>query len=480
MQEVGRFFYQIWLSYLNDLSLIEQVLAATPLIAYAFGMIRLTRSYYQGRELSIMEELETYRAAAENWQKRYNQLSRKHELINEKLPERWIQRFQEEMKSGNDGKGIGLLRDEFRDSAPYLAQAADVLAEFHTSIIWDQGEQHVPEALRWTRIAALLDRPTLERRGLVDELERMQINPRGHDESLFATWDDIYQAFPLGQDASAAVLILRSTMGKRSNEGRFRMALHLYRRAMRIVARNPEAVPSDTRIDIQVRGIGYMLVLDLNEEALKASDVLIREFLDDPSLNPLFLYKLRNCKAHALANMGRFDEAVAEIQGFRAAEASHCGPESQQARLTTFRLASVLDVAGRSEEAMPLFDQILAAKSLDIQDRLNAMQGKSRNLHNLGRYEEADAAFCALIPMERSERSADHPYSLVTLLFFAWNLLELGRLDEANRVADEIEPAIVRQLGKQHFYFAEFTKLRNYIIDKLQKNRGSAAGCATQ
>jgi tetratricopeptide (TPR) repeat protein len=180
------------------------------------------------------------------------------------------------------------------------------------------------------------------------------------------------------------------------------------------------------------------LVLDLIDRALKDADDVVSD--DHPDL-----LLLRSCRAYALADGDRYDEAIAEYHALLLDQERLLEPGAPELFTTRNNLAVSLGEAGRGKEAIEqltaLLDEQLKALPADdraiLLTRHNLISWKTRageGGSSRARFAQAVVDYLSLIEVQRRVLGDDDPETLATRADYVASLA----LAEGERASEAI------------------------------------------
>lgn len=263
------FFQQFWTSFRTELSFYEQVMAiAAPLAGYTTALFLFLRRRFRRIEKDALDRLEEAEGQKLKWLQAYNAAAAELRELRRGLPENWLADAEKEFAGGNNVRALGGLRDRFADAGPAIAAAADRLSEYHISVADELGDDHLGEARRYARIAALLGRDSAVRMNLLAELDfRTDGLEAAQPSALAGGWDDLYRAFPVADEAGAYVRELIIRARKEESKGRLMTAFRMAERARAIAS---QSLPAGHKVELIVRHthIGYLESIGFPQAAL--------------------------------------------------------------------------------------------------------------------------------------------------------------------------------------------------------------------
>lgn len=213
-----------------------------------------------------------------------------------------------------------------------------------------------------------------------------------------------------------------------------------------------------------------------------------------PSAAPLLAGRVHTARAKTLGTLGRIGEAQASYRKALQLDLQHLGPQHPTTALTRSGLAAALGAAGRLEDSLEQLDiarKVMAAayppdhaQSIGIVHNIAATQLALRQfesaeqtlrtllqetrlpethvesarlrrtlamaLNGQGRYSDAAVQSTAALGQLAESMQPDHLELALTKEVLVDSLAELGQLDQATRLLDEILASRVAQLPEDH------------------------------
>lgn len=227
-----------------------------------------------------------------------------------------------------------------------------------------------------------------------------------------------------------------------------------------------------------LRGIGR----NAEGEALLADAV---EIAQHDGASPRIISELRDARALALQDLGRSDEAAAEMRALydasgdvghaidlaavylrsdRAAEAeallrpvlaqleAEGSAETAQGSRVIGNLALAACQLGRDAEAAATYDRLYELQSrilgTEHRDTLITLHNRAQEERHLGRYAEAARRFESVLARRTAALGADDPHTLSTLSALAGTVADAGDLPRARELAERVVAETRAVLGE--------------------------------
>lgn len=452
MNGILDFLLTVWTSF-SALNAVEQISMALSLPVTLAAIWGATRNFYRRKTKRLSADVAAEAArTAEQMQKRV-QLEEELELVKAELPENWMAAVAKERRDGNEERAIGRLRDRMRDAGPEIAKAADELAGFHLSASVDLSGGHLAEAQRYARLGVLHDSDSASLSRLLEEItEQLSVaEPRERED--FSDWEDLHSAFPTGDDGLLAISSLNVATAQKIGSGYFFVAERLNSRALLIGKRVGQPINLDV-LESRLLRARVHVKLGRYEDALEEIDTFL------PALRVAFGDKHQSVqttgflRAVVLDNLGRHKEAFAETETFSRFEVEALGATHPAVQSTRRLRAQILKSLGRDEDALaeieafaPIQREALGGNHTDV---LATRYLRAAVLDNLGRYEDALAEIDAFAPTLHEEVGANHPNVLATGFLRAVVLENLGRYEDALAEIEVNRPTQRETLGDNH------------------------------
>ncbi len=384
-----------------ELKAIEQVSAFFGIVIPFAGMLfaygqHLTRQLrLQREELHKLHELsENRREQIEALQRELKQKDKAIALLESQFPEQWLKQAAKERENGNEERAIRGLRQGFESLREPLSACCLDLAGHHFSLVSDYGSQHFAEAERLGQLAVLL-RPNDEQTGLfLAEIKAVAAEGKYQSGNLPASdalWEEVEDFLQVGKDVDSIDAI--GELARRHYEqGHYRLAVRLYRRAMQMSQRH--------------FGPDFPITLDL-----------------------LSWY------AGSLSKVGHYSEALALNLELLADRERVYGPEHPDVAASLNNLAELYKAQGQYTRAEPLFQRALAIVEKALGPEHPDVAVHLNNLALLyeaqGQYAQAEPLVQRSLAIWEKALGPDHPNVVTALGNYAGLLRKLDRIAEA-------------------------------------------------
>jgi tetratricopeptide (TPR) repeat protein len=239
------------------------------------------------------------------------------------------------------------------------------------------------------------------------------------------------------------------------NQGRWQLAADAWRIACGLLARDP-GVGGDHPDTLACRGNLALVLHDLGKLDEAAAEVRAvvtgRQRVLGPD-HPDTLVSRGNL-AIVLRDLGRLDEAEAEVRAVLAARRRMLGPDHPDSLVSRGNLALVLHDLGRLDEAEAEVRAVLQNRQRvlgpDHPATLTSRSNLGLVLRNLGRLGQAEAEHRAVLAARQRVLGPDHPGTLASRNNLAGVLRDLGRLDMAVAEVRGVLAARQLVLGPDH------------------------------
>lgn len=195
---------------------------------------------------------------------------------------------------------------------------------------------------------------------------------------------------------------------------------------------------------------GDSLYVQLRKRAEKAADELDAEAVGDA----LAVARIQSTLGNTLYELGGLAKAVEVLKKAAAVRERELGADHLDTLTSLHDLALVYLAAGKSSEAIPLFEQVCNgfAKKLEPEhhETLNALNSMANAYRAAGRLPEAITLFERVRDIRFRTLGVDHRSTLTTLNGLAMSYQLAGRLSEAIAVHEQVRDARFRTLGADH------------------------------
>jgi tetratricopeptide (TPR) repeat protein len=360
-------------------------------------------------------------------------------LLKERLPEAAWEVAEQERLDDNEESAIRALHRHMETEGARLSEMARQIARFHFGLVSGQDrDRHLVPAERFALLAFHLDPRDGEAGELLKEIQQLRGDmPFEHvqftDDVLTPEDDPIYYRLPRTPEAVASLLADASTAIDR---GHYRHAhaladaAFLSARRWTLGDREPLALKARYWRAMALERLGrYDQALAEIDGTEKRPGILsLRE--QSPDLGPTHPDTLaaRHLRAQILQSLGRYDQALAEVDG-------------------TEKRPGILSLREQSPDLAPTHPDLLAARHL-----------RASILERLGRYDQALAEIDGTEKrpgiLSLREQSPDlgptHPDLLAARHLRGAILYGLGRYEESERELRSVGAEQEEALGPTH------------------------------
>jgi tetratricopeptide (TPR) repeat protein len=185
------------------------------------------------------------------------------------------------------------------------------------------------------------------------------------------------------------------------------------------------------------------------QEAVNRLDNALRGYWNYIDRYDIRVLDARYFRAEALCNLGRYEEALAEIDDFAAIQLKERGARHISVVKTGILRSNVLGYLGRSDAALTEIGDLLAALPVGGHTKRRML---AATLIGLGRYEEGLAEIDSFAATQIQELGSSHTSVLATRELRAVALTGLGRHDEAKLEVEDSMPSLLGRPGPHHPY----------------------------
>ncbi|PTR10063.1 tetratricopeptide repeat protein [Nitrosospira sp. Nsp5] len=390
-------------------------------------------------------------------------------------PSIWLKSAEKERKDGNEEKAVAILRTSTMLVNDGLHETYLALARYHISIYPDQGETlQLQEAERVARIASLLRPDDSAVTLLLEEINETMVMENIHQghynpENLNFVAPDV--GLYGGELGSYVVEQLLTLAHKHAVAGRYIFYERLAYRARCIELRESGKTSPLTLI----ARFTWAQALSLNGFFLPA-------ITEIDSISPLLSnaedadtqLAARHLRARILKNLGRYEEALREINSLLPIKERLSGTEHPETLAAHTLRAEILKSLERYEEALLEIDTLLPIRErisgAEHPDTLTARTLRAESMMDLGRPAEALREIDTLLPIRERVSGAEHPDTITTRYERASILDWIGHHEEALREIDTLLPIRERVSGAEHPSTLNERNLRVIILNALGRH----------
>jgi tetratricopeptide (TPR) repeat protein len=375
-----------------------------------------------------------------------------------RLPESAISEAEREWRDHNDSSAVRILEEWFKVNAKSVSDMALKVAKFHISHSIPDPRQHLHVASNMLRVAQEVSPENQEARELWGEWDVLNASLQEqiirHGDTQIAWNSGMSERL---REKGEALLPIVQTLHDVAQvcfiEGRWQLAPIFADRAA-ILAESGGPPLRRVWFGVETIAAWYSSLAGHATEALRRLNRALAEggrFLDARELSML---RARHFRAAVLRELGRYDDALKEIDAFAPIQVEVIGARHPDVLTTRYLRADVLRDLGRYAEALkeidafaPIQVEVIGARHPDV---LTTRYLRANVLRNLGRDDEALKEIDAVTPIEVEVKGARHPDVLTTRAVRAYVLRNLGRYAEALKEIDAFTPIQVEVKGARH------------------------------
>lgn len=467
--DLGRFFFQL-------VGLIE-------FVKFVDKRVFKRRSHLE-RKLELLEEEVKLDAGEIGGLRDQNaKLADELKSTREKLPEAAIARAEHEWRDNNKDAAVRHLDRWLGENAEGVSAIAVNLAKFHIShAIPDPGD-HLDKARQMLRLARGATPDSKEAQELSAEFNRVNGELQEQlirGESGQIAWNSAMAQRLKGQGDGLLPVVetYRNVAQYYFEKGLWRLAPLLADRAADLAL---SGGPALRRVWIAAERVAsyYQGLAGDNSGALVRVEHVIAEAQKSLKPRDTLLLDALQCRASLLDRLGRFGQALAEIDAFAPIQAEVKGARDPDTLITRWLRATVLSHLGRYGEALAEIDAFAPieaeVRGARHPDTLTTQYSRAGVLDSLGQYREALAAIDSFASIEAEVRGARHPNTLATRYLRAYVLRNLGRYGEALAEIGAVLPIAIEVLGARHPVTLTARYLRADVLDNLGRYQEALA-----
>ncbi len=374
--------------------------------------------------------------------------------LESQLPENWLRQAAKERQEENEERAIHCLRVGVESICQPLSACCFELATHHFSLVTDYGSPHFHEAERLARIAMLLA-PSDETRSFLAELLAAGAEAQyasGNYQTYDTRWGEVNDFLKIGT-GDGGIEALRNAANQYMEQGHYRLAERLFRRAVQMCRRHlgPDSV---TTLEIRAQHAIAVGQAGRYREALSLCQALLPDQVQVLGTDhPDTLTTYHNIAVWT----GRIGDAARALKLFQTLWPDMervLGHDHPNTLMTCHNLAYWTGETGDAARALALFQALRPDMERVLgPDHPNTLM----TCHNLAHWtgETGDAAralalFQALWPDRARVQGSDHPDTLTTRSGLARWTGETGNAARALELLQALLPDTERVLGPDH------------------------------
>ncbi len=357
-------------------------------------------------------------------------------------PSDWLKAAAKERNQGNEERAIGLIEDGFERIRTDLAASLVALAEHHLSlIVSDDPESHLSEGRRLAQLATELDPTNRDARFLMEE-------------SRLLAWEDIELVaetspasyLPRDQEEANALIKAIIAVGQQLfDDGSYRLALQLFRRA-ELVARRAALTRAENGILASIKTADAMMFAGRLEQASEAIAGLLPICRGELDKDHSLTLSAQQLDAHIFEQRGHHRDARDKIERLLPTLQRKWGKEHPETLLGEHLRAQILYSLEQHNEALDAVQQLLTVRERVLgREHFNTLVTrflKVQILDALGRYDAGLREVSDLEPVFRRIRGEMHPTTLQAGLLRAQLLHSHGEYRQACQAITDLLPVI--------------------------------------
>jgi tetratricopeptide (TPR) repeat protein len=403
------------------------------------------------------------------------QLSAELERARSRLPQAAIARADREWRDRNTVAAFRQLETWFEENAKSITAIALHLAKFHISRAIPDPGNHLDQARDLLQLARGASPNNREVQELSSELDTVNAGLQEQlirDGDMQIAWNSA-MAPRLGAQGEAmlpAVNAFREIAQYCFEKGLWRLAPIFADRAADLALSGGGAL-RQVWFSVETRAANYQLIVGNAADGLQRIDHVLAEARDSLPARDVIVLSARHVRASALERLGRYGEALEEINSFAQIQAEVRGGRHSSTLETRFLRAQLLtqvwalcDALAELELLIPVVAEVKGARHTDT---LRVRSLRAVVLQRLGRYSDALLEFENLVPVEVEVRGARHPETLSIRYLRASVLDELGRYCDVLREIEDLAQINSEVKGPRHPDSLAIRYLRAYVLSNL-------------
>lgn len=225
-----------------------------------------------------------------------------------------------------------------------------------------------------------------------------------------------------------------------------RRALETQNRAVEVLQGEPD-VDMPTVLDARAQLARCYQVLGDHAAAAELASAVLAAWRDLGDPDALRSDVAVRIQALARMSLGEVDQALSTLREVRARQVEALGPAHDSTLHTTLDVARALKLLGSFEESEELLREAIAMASADDRLRQTAMSNLALLVRDARRSDEAIPLLEEVLAMSRRDLGDKHPDTLASAQNLAAAYLDEGRLEAAEQLILEVRKSYVETLG---------------------------------
>jgi tetratricopeptide (TPR) repeat protein len=435
-----------------------QILGGWEFVWHIYGWIFRRRRIIEDMNKLLREEADLQRKDLAKLGAEKTQLAMELASTRDRLPETARARAEREWGQLNQELAARHLEVWFANNAESIAAIALSLAKFHIARSVPDPGDHLTRArdlLRLARGATPQNKETHELSGELDAVNAALQEQFVRDGETQIAWNTNMGRALAGQ--GEALLPMVDTFRRIAQfcyaKGLWRLTPIFADRAADLALAGGRALRR-TWCEVESDAAFYQVVVGRPVDALRRIEHVLAEARGFLLPRDTVVLGAQFVRAQGLQALGRYGEALAEIDAFAPIQAEVQGVRHPDTLTTRYLRASVLQSLGRCGEALAEIDALAPiqteVRGAQHPDTLTTRYLRASVLRVLGRYGEALAEIDAFAPVSAEVQGARHPATLTTRYLRASVLLDLGRYGEALAEIDAFAAIRAEVQGARH------------------------------
>jgi tetratricopeptide (TPR) repeat protein len=374
-----------------------------------------------------------------NLQSEIKQLTAELERAKGRLPQAAIALADREWRHRNTVAAVRQLETWFEENAESIAAIALHLAKFHISRAVPDPGNHLDRARDLLRLARGASPTSREAQELSSELDTVNAGLQEQlirDGDVQIAWNSA-MAPRLGAQGEAmlpSVNACREIAQFCFEKGMWRLTPIFADRAADLALSGGSALRR-VWFSVETKAAAYQVIVGRAADGLQRIDHVLAEARESLPARDVIVLDAQLHRAQALQRLGRFADALTEINAFAQVQAQMKGAGHPDTLNTRYLRASVLMYLGRYEDALTEIEHLVPVmvetQTVRHPDTLTARHLRASVLERVERYHDALVEIDNFAPVQVEVRGAHHPETLTTRYLRASVLNNLGRYGDA-------------------------------------------------
>jgi tetratricopeptide (TPR) repeat protein len=416
------------------------------------------RSQLEQRLELVEEELRDKTNAIGKLESENKQLSAELERARGRLPQAAIARADREWRDRNTVAAVRQLETWFEENVESIVSIALHLAKFHISRAVPDPGNHLDRARDLLRLARGASPTSREAEELSSELDTVNAGLQEQlirDGDVQIAWNSgmAPRLGAQGEEMLTAVNAFREIAQFCFDRGLWRLAPIFADRAADLALSGGGALRR-VWFSVETRAASFQIIVGPATDGLQRVDHVLAEARESFPACDVIVLNARQARVLALERLGRFHDALVEIDAFAQTQAEVLGARHPDTLNTRYSRAMALMQLERYSDALAEIDDLgqvyLEVRGARHPQTLQARHLSAAVLERLGRFHDALVEIDAFAQTQAEVLGARHPDTLSTRFLRASVLKDVGRYGHALLEIDDVGQISAEVLGGRH------------------------------